>query len=71
MAFENFNVGEIVKGRVCGVFLIKKFGEDVRYNWEGLANTDFVYLKEVNPEDHSEEGPNPLLAFTEDMIRKL
>ena len=64
MAFENFEIGETVKGRVCGVFVIKKFDR-------GLSTTDFVWIKEVNPLDHSEEGPNPLLAFTEDMIRKL
>ncbi len=64
MAFENFEVGEIVRGRHAGVFLIRKFDQ-------GLSDEPFVMLKEVNPDDHSEQGPNPELAFTEDMIQKL
>jgi len=63
MAFENFEIGEVVEGAQCGTFRIKSFYR--------LAGLNCVFLKEVNPEDHNHEGPNPELAFTEDMIRKI
>ena len=63
MSFENFKVGEIVEGRICGTFRIESFDK--------LAGHNMVLLKEIHPENHDNESPNPKLAFTEDMIRKL
>jgi len=63
MSFENFKVGEIVEGRICGTFRIESFDK--------LAGHNMVWLKEVHPENHTHESPNPKLVFTEGMIRKL
>ena len=63
MAFENFKVGEIVKGIHCGTFRIVEF-----FPFGGL---DMVYLKEVHPDNHSIESASGHLGFTEDMITKL
>ena len=60
--FEDFEEGEIVKGRVCGTFKIRHFDQ--------LCGMPCVFLKEVHPVTHK-EGPHPEIAFTEDMIRKL
>jgi len=63
MSFENFKVGEIVEGRICGTFRIQSFNKVIGHN--------MVWLKEVHPDNYDNESPNPKLAFTEDMIRKL
>jgi hypothetical protein len=61
--FEDFSEGEIVEGRHVGTFRIE--------NFDRLCGMNCVFLKEVNPRDHDDEGPNPALCFTEDMIKKL
>ncbi len=63
MSFENFKVGEIVKGRVCGTFRVIEFG-----NCLGMNS---VRLKEVHPEDYTRESPSPKLVMPFDSIRKI
>lgn len=63
MSFENFEVGEIIRGRFVGTFRIESF--------DRIAGQNMVWLKEVHKLDHTRESPCPKLAFTENMIRKL
>lgn len=45
---NQFSINQIVKGKVCGVFVILGFHK--------AGYVDYVILKEVNPCNHAEHG---------------
>jgi hypothetical protein len=60
---EEFEIGEIVQGRVCGTFRICEFVT--------CYDMPSVRLKEVHPDDHAHESRSPKLMMPVDSIRKL
>ena len=49
---STFKVGEVVKGRVCGVFRVRGF--------RTVGSVEMLVLKEVHPDDHSVEAKGTL-----------
>ena len=59
---NNFHVNQIVKGHVCGVFVILGFRQDPAI----FGDEVHAILKEVNPADHTQTAPGELaLAISE------
>jgi hypothetical protein len=59
---EDFSINQIVKGRVCGTFVILGF--------RSAGREQLVILKEVNPEDYTQVNPGEL-HMTVDVIRPI
>ena len=49
---NNFEINQIVKGKIAGTFVILGF--------RIIANEEYAQLKEVNPDNHSQTGAGEL-----------
>ena len=57
---QNFEIGYIVKGRVCGVFVVVGF--------KTIGGQPMIVCKEVNPNNHSEMRHSKLYFGPSDII---